>query len=101
MQGAWTSPGSFSDAVASRAQSTMTEGWLALLDEGAHALLLVFEPESRMEFTAFEQQALGQRGFVGAIDRLLDLQHHGQRKAGDLLGDGKCLLHQFVGRNDP
>ena len=57
---------------------------LALFDKRAHALFLVRKRERRMKFAALEQQPFGERRFVRAIDRFLDLQHDRQRKRRDL-----------------
>src|SRR6266496_102028 len=55
-------------------RSAMLERGLALFDERAHAFLLILEPERRMELAPLEQQTFGERGFVCAVDRFLDLQ---------------------------
>src|SRR3546814_13362953 len=54
--------------------SGVLEGRLALLDEGRHAFLLVLGREGRMEQPALEAKALGERGLVGAVHRLLSPQ---------------------------
>ena len=43
----------------------------SLLDEGAHAFLLVLGREQRMEDAALEAHAFGERRLVGAVDDLL------------------------------
>ena len=66
-------------AVSGRGSSTVLEGGLALLDERGHPLLLVLGGEQRVEDASLEQDAFGQRGLVGAVDRLLR-DHHGRER---------------------
>src|SRR5260221_333999 len=79
---------------------TVLERRFALLDEGGHAFLLVLERELRMKDAALEENALGKRRFVGAVDRLLDHHRHRQRVARDLLRHCERLLLQLVHGHD-
>src|SRR5687767_10215036 len=51
---------------------------LAFFEEGGHAFLLILEGELGLEYAPLEHHAFGERGFIGAIDRLLD--HHDDRE---------------------
>src|SRR6266542_7080467 len=73
-------------------RSAMPERGFALLDECAHALLLILEAERRVELAALEQQTFGERGFVCAVDRFLDLQHDWKRERRDLPRHGERFL---------
>src|SRR5260221_7408563 len=79
---------------------TVLERRFALLDEGGHAFLLVLERELRMKDAALEENALGKRRFVGAVDRLLDHHRHRQRVARDLLRHCERLLLELVHGHD-
>ena len=83
-----------------RAALAVTELRLALLDERAHAFLLVVERERRVELAALEREAVGQRRFVRAIDRFLDLQHDRQRERRDLRRRRQRLLLEVGGGHD-
>src|ERR1700683_1643417 len=72
----------------------------ALLSEGAHAFLLVFGSEQRMEDAPLEAHTLGERRTVGAIDSLLGGVDGRGRKGSDHLADLERLLHQRRGRYD-
>src|SRR4030095_13427925 len=63
-----------------RLGSAMLEVRLALLYERAHAFLLVVERKRCVELASLEQQAFRQRRFIRAVDRLLDLEEHGERE---------------------
>src|SRR5258706_6550060 len=78
---------------------TVLEPRFALLDEGGHAFLLVLERELRMEHPPLEQHSFGERGLVGAVDRLLDHHRHRQGIVRHLLRHGERLLLQLVGRH--
>src|SRR5437588_351161 len=58
--------------------SSVLEIGFALADERAHAFLQVFQCKRRVKLAPLEQQAVRERRLVGAVDRLLDLEHHGQ-----------------------
>src|SRR5881394_3133362 len=80
--------------------STVLERRFPLFDERPHPFLLIVEREGRMEFAALEQQAFGQRRFVRAIDRLLELEDGRQREASDLRRDCQGFRLQLVRRHD-
>jgi len=79
----------------------MFEVGRTLTGKSFHSLLLVCGREHRMEGPPLEQQSLGQTGFVGAIDALLDHHHRRQRITGDGLGRLDRLLDQVGDRYDP
>src|SRR5256714_14901500 len=56
--------------------SSVLETGLAFVDKRAHPFLLVFQCKCRVKFAPLEPQAVRERRFVGADDRLFDLQHH-------------------------
>lgn len=49
----------------------MLEGRFSLLEEGRHPLFLVLRGKKCVDHASLEQQGFRQRGFIGAIDRLL------------------------------
>ncbi len=53
-----------------------------------------------MENAALEQQAFGERRFVGPIDRFLHHHHDGQRIGSDDLRGREGFLDQLVGGED-
>ena len=54
-----------------------------LLGEGAHALLLVFGREQRMEDAALEPHPFRERRLLGAVDGLLGGVDRGPRQGSD------------------
>src|SRR5690606_26501743 len=81
------------------------EAGFSLLDKGRHALLLVGQSVLRMEEAALEADALGERGLVGAVDRLLrhhgDRERHGCNRLGDLHGFGLQVGERHNARDEP
>src|SRR5713226_6491492 len=54
-----------------RPASSVLELRRTFLDERRHAFLLILGREQRVEHAAFEADAFGERGLVGAVDALL------------------------------
>src|SRR5262245_1420712 len=80
------------------ARSAMTllvlELGLALLDERAHALLLVLGREERVEEPALEEDPFRERHLVGAVHRLLRHHHRWRRVLADRGRGGERLVEE-------
>ena len=68
-------------------KSAILEHWLALLDEGGHAFLLIRGREQRVKKSPLEAHAFGERGLERAVDRLFGGEHRGTRETRDLRGN--------------
>src|SRR3954469_11106359 len=72
--------------------SAILKAGFPLVQECAHAFLLVGGGEHGVEHAALEADALGERGLVGAVDAFLRHHRDGQRHGGDGLGGFQGLV---------